>query len=531
MKDITRIHIAKVPYSIELSAKKDLQKYIDALESYTADSELLQDIEIRMTELLLERGVKQEEVISSADVAAIREQLGEPKEFMTDDAAIEVEPIANEVPRKLYRDLDGAIIGGVLAGVAQYLKVRALWVRLAFIVLIFVSFGFFALLYVIAWLIVPAARTAAEKLQMTGRPVTLSSIRELNEAGSNANTERRTAAMKRVLTTILGIGAIVVALGSIAALVAIGVVLTHSGEVPQLAAYQIPVILMVVSGVLLVALSLLVAITAFAQKFNKRIWISALVIIVLGLSSCGAAVALGALQQRADYEAIQRNTIEVVEKLPDTFMTVKALSIDMPSYTNFNYVVDTSAPSLKQRMLKGSPQVKIVVENGVAKISLAESKERTYGAEPAVTIYGPAIENLVVTNGYVSYDAGVQSVLKIDAHNTAAIGLAESRIDTLDVTLDGAAQFTSNNASVTSVALQLAGHPDVNLGKIKALTVKSPDACAADTVATVHVQNILNATYEYNGVQTASRSIQDPCFEITTANDYTPMYNYQRMMR
>jgi len=320
-------------------------------------------------------------------------------------------------------------------------------------------------------------------------------------------------------------------LGSIATLVVVGVVLTHSGGVPQLAAYQIPMILMGASGVLLVALSLLVAIAAFAQKFNKRIWISALVIIILGLASSAAAITFGAIQQRADYEAIQRNTIEVVEKLPDTFTTVKALSIDMPSYTNFSYVVDTSAPSLKQRMLKGSAQVKVVVENGIAKISLADSKDRVYGAEASVTVYGPAIDSIVVTNGYVSYDAGVQSALKIDARNTAVVGLAESRVDTLDVTLDDAAQFTSNSASVTSVALHLTGHPDVNLGNIKALTVKSPDACAADAVATVHVQNILNETYDHNGVQTTSRSIQDPCFEITTANDYTPMYNYQRMMR
>ena len=154
-----------------------------------------------------------------------------------------------------------------------------------------------------------------------------------------------------------------------------------------------------------------------------------------------------------------------------------------------------------------------------------------YGAEAAVTVYGPAIDSIVVTNGYVSYDAGVQSALKIDARNTAVVGLAESRVDTLDVTLDDAAQFTSNSASVTSVVLHLTGHPDVNLGNIKVLTVKSPDACAADAVATVHVQNILNETYDHNGVQTTSRSIQDPCFEITTANDYTPMYNYQRMMR
>jgi translation elongation factor EF-Tu-like GTPase len=79
MKEITRIHIAKNPYDIEIDAKKALQKYINRLESYTDDAELLEDVEIRVTELLAERGIDANGVITSEDVTAIRTQLGEPK--------------------------------------------------------------------------------------------------------------------------------------------------------------------------------------------------------------------------------------------------------------------------------------------------------------------------------------------------------------------------------------------------------------------------------------------------------------------
>ena len=52
MNEITRIHIAKTAYDIEIAAKKQLEKYIKSLETYTQDSDVLTDIEIRMTELL-----------------------------------------------------------------------------------------------------------------------------------------------------------------------------------------------------------------------------------------------------------------------------------------------------------------------------------------------------------------------------------------------------------------------------------------------------------------------------------------------
>ena len=54
MKEITRIHLAKVPYEIEIDAKKVLQKYLDELKKYSADEDIFSDVEIRITEILSE---------------------------------------------------------------------------------------------------------------------------------------------------------------------------------------------------------------------------------------------------------------------------------------------------------------------------------------------------------------------------------------------------------------------------------------------------------------------------------------------
>ncbi len=95
MNEVTRIHIAKTAYDIEIAAKKQLEKYIKSLEAYTQDSDVLTDIEIRMTEILGERGVKPGGVISSDDVSALRKQLGEPYEFADGEGDIAVGPEEN----------------------------------------------------------------------------------------------------------------------------------------------------------------------------------------------------------------------------------------------------------------------------------------------------------------------------------------------------------------------------------------------------------------------------------------------------
>ena len=531
MKDITRIHIAKVPYNIELSAKKELEKYINALELYAADSELLEDIEIRMTELLLERGVKQEAVISEADVTAIREQLGEPKEFMTEDTVEDVDAsiVSEGASRKLYRNLDSAVLGGVLSGVASYFRVNSLWVRLAFIVLIFISFGLFALLYIALWVIVPPARTAAEKLQMAGRPVTLTSIRELNELGTGVDTERRAAIIKRVGTIFVGLTAIGGALVSIGAIVAVWIDLfmhrDPSGFAPE--PYYLSFALAFAAGLLLTILFLLVAFAAFSQKFNKRIWISGVIIIVLGLASFGGAVISAAYQSRLDYEEVQRNTVETSIKLPDDFKTVKSLSVDAAAGSYITYIADDTTTSLKQKGLKDAPKVTVTVENGVAKLKVDRPKEAKLYSGPQITVYGPRLDTLTVTNGQVSYEAGSQEKLKAEANNQSIIRIASTRIDELTVRTNDSAQFAADEAAVATVTASIYGQSMVNLGNIKSLNVTNPDVCASNSVAQLTVQNIVSASYKHNGQDTALVDKDGPCLNVQFGtNDYGP-YRYE----
>jgi len=531
MKDITRIHIAKVPYNVELSAKKELEAYIDALESYTADSELLQDIEIRMTELLLERGVKQEDVISEADVVAIREQLGEPKEFMTDDATLEVdeEVLSKDGNRKLYRNRDGAILGGVLAGVASYLRINALWVRLVFIALIFVSFGLFVLLYVVLWVIVPPARTAAEKLQMAGRPVTLTSIRELNEVVPGVNIERRAAIMKRIATSLLGFFSVLGAFVSIGIMVAftVEIVANRNDQMYNaLADYQLPVILGYIAGSLLTVLFLIVAVAAFAQKFNKRIWISGVVIIALGLSTFGTAVGLAAYQQRLEYEEVQRNTVETTLKLPDDFRSVTSLSVDAATGSNIEYIADDSTTSLKQKGLKDSPKATVTVENGVAKLKLSEPKTNLspWVSGATITVYGPRLDSILVSNGQVSYQAGSQEKLKAEVYNGSLLRISGSRIDDLNLRTDGTAHFSAEEAAVAAVKASIYGQSTVNLGNIKTLNVTNPDVCAAYRTAELSIQNIVSASYTHNGLDKSVTSSEGPCLKVEFASDDVDTY-------
>lgn len=141
MKEITRIHIAKISYDIEIFAKKDLEHYLHTLESYGSDDEIINDIEIRMTELLEERGIKKDGVITKKDVDALREQLGEPSEIMGEGDVALGESAIESSAKKLFRDTDSPVLGGVLSGIAYFFGISPVWTRILFIILALASFG------------------------------------------------------------------------------------------------------------------------------------------------------------------------------------------------------------------------------------------------------------------------------------------------------------------------------------------------------------------------------------------------------
>ncbi|MDQ3073052.1 MAG: PspC domain-containing protein [Bacteroidota bacterium] len=89
----------------------------------------------------------------------------------------------------MYRDEDDKVIAGVCSGISSYFGIDPLWLRLAFAVAFF-AFGTGLLLYLILWLVIPAAKTAAQKLEMRGMPVNISNIsKKVKEEALNIKNE------------------------------------------------------------------------------------------------------------------------------------------------------------------------------------------------------------------------------------------------------------------------------------------------------------------------------------------------------
>ena len=74
------------------------------------------------------------------------------------------------------RDPDNRVLGGVAGGIAAYMDWDITAVRLVMIVLLFIPYTPIIFLYIILWLVMPMARTAADKLIMRGQSVTLENI-------------------------------------------------------------------------------------------------------------------------------------------------------------------------------------------------------------------------------------------------------------------------------------------------------------------------------------------------------------------
>jgi len=141
--------------------------------------------------------------------------------------------------KKMYRNPDDRVIGGVASGVAAYFGVDIVIIRILFILSIFLG-GTGIIVYVILWIILPEANTITEKVQMKGEPVTLENIESNIKSSLNVKDTEEESTLVRILlfpfriiaTVVKGLGK---ALGPILLFlvdfirVAFGVVLTLMG--------------------------------------------------------------------------------------------------------------------------------------------------------------------------------------------------------------------------------------------------------------------------------------------------------------
>ncbi len=199
------ININGTVFHIEEEAYDILKNYMTGIKKHfagTDDSfEITTDIENRIAEMfaeLLKREGKQ--VIETPDVTSVILQMGTIEDFSTEER----EPVFTSgttdpaAGRRLFRDPEDHLIGGVAAGMANYFGIEPIWIRLAFAVALFGA-GSGLLVYIILWIIIPRANTRAEKMAMKGEKVDLQGfkksfdeeLKHVRQSLSNANLEAK----------------------------------------------------------------------------------------------------------------------------------------------------------------------------------------------------------------------------------------------------------------------------------------------------------------------------------------------------
>lgn len=192
MNKTVNINLAGTFFHIDEDAYQKLQRYLEAIKRSFTDSqgrnEIIADIETRIAELFNERVENDKQVVSIKEVDQVITIMGQPEDYMVDEEIFEDEPkhsyksSRTDTTRKLYRDTENAYIGGVSSGLSHYFGIEPLWIRLIW-VLLFFGAGTGILVYILLWILMPAAETTSEKLAMSGKPVNITNIEEKVKEG------------------------------------------------------------------------------------------------------------------------------------------------------------------------------------------------------------------------------------------------------------------------------------------------------------------------------------------------------------
>ena len=193
MKQIEKVSIGGYAFTLEKEASQAVAAYLKEMSVHYPNPEIIEGIEERMAELLLEK-TPADGVVTLSTVQQIMGILGRP-ETIEEEEPERTAP--EEKPRKkLYRDLENARVAGVCSGLASYLNIDPAVLRIAF--LVFTILGFvgglhvytpavsisFPVLYLVFWICMPAARTARQRWEQRGEDGTAESLRRNIESGA-----------------------------------------------------------------------------------------------------------------------------------------------------------------------------------------------------------------------------------------------------------------------------------------------------------------------------------------------------------
>ncbi len=213
MKEVFNISLQGVSFTIEKDAYEMLDTYLQELKLHYGkqEEEVVNDIEERIAELLVEKGCTGGVIVQFNHIEEIIMVLGRPNEIDGQDE----NSFGSKVKKGIYRDTQNGIVAGVCSGLGAYFNMDAVWVRIIFILaaIVFTAPSFFIrsffginlswiglmlLVYIILWIIIPEAKTVSQRCAMRGESQSVDNIHrkfaqgvrnvgnEMWQVGSNA---------------------------------------------------------------------------------------------------------------------------------------------------------------------------------------------------------------------------------------------------------------------------------------------------------------------------------------------------------
>jgi len=178
MKKTFSVNLGSQVYNMDEDAYLIMKAYLDRIEGYFYDQkeqeDIMNDIEMRISELFSERLGISKQVITRRDVDEVIAIMGDPHEIIGEEESPRAAQEKRTGPRRIFRDPEDRMIGVVCSGLGAYMGIDPVIMRILFV--LFLIFGIGFLVYIILWIVVPEARTTAQKLEMRGDSVNASNI-------------------------------------------------------------------------------------------------------------------------------------------------------------------------------------------------------------------------------------------------------------------------------------------------------------------------------------------------------------------
>lgn len=237
MKKTLTINLSGTVYHIDEDAYNLLDSYLTNLKHYfrkeEGGDEIIDDIERRIAELCAEKQSSGKQIITIEDVEEIIAQIGKPEQMGCEEEGAHSHSAdedksngeAIKKNRRLYRNPDDKILGGVTSGLSLYFGIDVTIARLFLLLFLILGYGTLVPVYIICWILIPEATTAAEKLSMRGESVTIENIgktvtntyeKVADGVNEYMNSDKPRTHMQKLGDVLMGIVRVLLKIGMIA---------------------------------------------------------------------------------------------------------------------------------------------------------------------------------------------------------------------------------------------------------------------------------------------------------------------------